>query len=342
MASVALVAFVVASKYDAFLPLYRMQKLCRQMGCPISDDTLGGWVTRAGDELEPLAEALLQEVKESWLVQTDATGIRVLDIDAPGGSRLGQMWCYLGDGGRLCVFKYAPDGEGQNGPWKYLAGRTGYVQADASSTFDRLFNGRAADAIEVGCIAHARRGLAELLDSDPRVAWPLKRIQQLYRVEKAAKAQNMGPGARLALRRQKSKPVLDTLRAWLVKAVGREPPKSALAGACAYWLNHWVALTRFLDDGRLEIDNTDVEREMRSIALTRKNSLFVGSDRGGREAAILHSLVRTCVLNDVEPIAWMTDVLGKLLDGWPKSRIRELLPHRWVKQAEQEPQAQVG
>ena len=342
MASVGLVAFVVASKYDAHLPLYRMQKLCRQMGCAISDDTLGGWVTRAGQELEPVAEALWMEIRESWLVQTDATGIRVLDVDAPGGSRLGQMWCYLGDGGRLCVFKYAPDGEGQNGPWKYLAGRSGYVQADASGTFDRLFNGRVADAVEVGCVAHARRGLAELFDSDSRVAWPLKRVQQLYRVEKAAKAQGMGPGARLELRQRKSGPVLDSLRAWLVKTARREPPKSALAKACAYWLNHWEALTRFMQDGRLEIDNTDVEREMRSIALTRKNSLFVGSDRGGREAAILHSLVRTCSLNDVDPVAYLADVLGKIADGWPQSRIRELLPHRWVKQPEQEPEAQVG
>lgn len=342
LASVALVAFVVVSKYDAHLPLYRLQKLCRQMGCPISDDTLGGWVTRAGQELVPLAEALFEEVKESWLVQTDATGMTVLDVDAPGGSRLGQMWAFLGDGGRLCVFKYAPNAEGQNGPWKHLAGRTGYVQADASPTFDRLFNGRVADAIEVGCMAHARRGFSDLFDSDPRVAWPLKRIQLLYRVEKAAKLQSMGPGARLELRRRKSQPILDVLRAWLVKTAGREPPKSALARACAYFINHWAALTRFMQDGRLEIDNTDVEREMRSIALTRKNSLFVGSDRGGHEAAVLHSLVRTCVLNDVDPIAWMTDVLGKIADGWPQSRIRELLPHRWVKQAEQQTQAQAG
>ncbi len=342
LASVALIAFVVASKYDAHLPLYRLQRLCRQMGCAISDDTLGGWVTRAGEELSPLVEAMWGEVKASWLVQTDASGITVLDRDAPGGSRLGQMWCYLGDGGRICVFRFTPTGEGKTWPWEHLAGRTGFVQADASPTFDRLFNGRAANAIEVGCFAHARRKLSELLESDKRVAWPLKRIQQLYRVEKAATAQGMSPGERLELRRRKSAPILEKLRGWLIKTAGREPPKSALAGACAYWLNHWAALTRFMEDGRLDIDNTAVEREFRSLALTRKNSLFVGSDRGGREAAVLHSLVRTCTQNDVDPVAYLTDVLGKVASGWPKSRISELLPHRWVQQADQELEAEAS
>ena len=340
LASVALVAFVVASKYQAHLPLYRQQRLCQQMGCSISDDTLGGWTAYAARELRPVAGALWEEVQGSWLVQTDATGLTVLDRDAPGGSRLGQMWCYLGDGGRLCVFKFAKDGKGENGPWKYLEGREGYVQADASPTFDRLFNGLVADAVEVGCAAHARRKLADLLESDKRVAWPLKRIQQLYRIEHAAKAQGMGPAARMELRQRKSAPILEQLRAWLVKTAGREPPKSSLGAACAYWLNHWHALTRFLFDGRLEIDNTDVEREMRSIALTRKNALFVGSDQGGEDAAVLHSLVRTCLLNDVDPVAWLTDVLGKIADGWPQSRIAELLPHRWVQQADQEPETE--
>ena len=342
LASVGLVAFVIASKYDAHLPLYRLQRLCKQMGCAISDDTLRGWVKRGGEELTPLVEAMWTELQASWLVQTDASGITVLDKDAPGGSRLGQMWCYLGDGGRLCVFRYTPDGEGKNGPWKHLARRTGFVQADASPTFDRLFNGLAADAIEVGCVAHARRKLTDLLESDPRVAWPLKRIQLLYRVEKAAAAQGMSPGERLELRRRKSAPTLSKLRTWLLKTAGREPPKSALAKACAYWLNHWAALTRFMEDGRLDIDNTAVEREFRSLALTRKNSLFVGSDRGGREAAVLHSLMRTCRLNDVDPVAYLTDVLGKIADGWAQARIGELLPHRWVQQADEDLKAEAS
>ena len=154
LASTGLLAWVVAAKYDAHLPLYRLQKLCRQMGCAITDTTLGGWVARAAFELRPLVEAMWEEAKQSWLVQTDATGQRVLDRDAPGGSRLGQMWCYLTDGGRICVFRYAPDGEGRHGPWKHLAGREGYIQADAAGVFDRLFNGEVATAIEVGCIAH--------------------------------------------------------------------------------------------------------------------------------------------------------------------------------------------
>ena len=330
LASTGLMAWVVAAKYDAHLPLYRLQKLCRQMGCAITDKTLGGWVARAAFELRPLVEAMWEEAKQSWLVQTDATGLRVLDRDAPGGSRLGQMWCYLADGGRLCVFQYAPDGEGKHGPWKQLAGRDGYIQADAAGVFDRLFNGKVASAIEVGCVAHARRKLADLLETDKRVARPLKHIQNLYRIEKAAKAQGMGPAERLQLRRRKSLTVMHRLERWLLKTAGREPPKSSLAQACAYWINHWEALSRFLHDGRLEIDNTDVEREMRSIALGRKNSLFVGSDQGGMNAAVLYSLTRTCTLNDVDSVAYLSDVLGKIAGGWPKDRIADLLPHRWV------------
>lgn len=329
LASTGLMAWVVAAKYDAHLPLYRLQKLCRQMGCAITDTTLGGWVGRAAFELRPLVEAMWKETKQSWLVQTDATGLRVLDRDAPGGSRLGQMWCYLADGGRICVFQYAPDGEGKHGPWKQLAGREGYIQADAAGVFDRLFNGKVASAIEVGCIAHARRKLADLLETDKRVARPLKHLQDLYRIEKAAKAQGMGPAQRLQLRRKKSLTVMHRLERWMLKTAGREPPKSSLAQACAYWINHWEALSRFLHDGRLEIDNTDVEREMRSIALGRKNSLFVGSDHGGSNAAVLYSLTRTCTLNDIDPVAYLNDVLGKIAGGWPKDRIAELLPHRW-------------
>ena len=208
--------------------------------------------------------------------------------------------------------------------------------ADAAGVFDRLFNGKVATAIEVGCVAHGRRKLADLLDTNKRVARPLKHIQSLYRIEKAAKAQGMGPAERLKLRRRKSLTVMHRLEQWLLKTAGHEPPKSSLAQACAYWINQWEALTRFLHDGRLEIDNTDVEREMRSIALGRKNSLFVGSDQGGMNAAVLYSLTRTCALNDVDPVAYLTDVLGKIASGWPEARIAELLPHRWVQQSDQE------
>lgn len=341
LASVGLMAWVVAAKYDTHLPLYRLQKLCRQMGCSISDSTLGGWASRAAREMRPVVDAMWEDAMASWLVGTDATGHLVLDRDAPGGSRLGQMWCYLADA-RICVFRYAPNGEGINGPWKHLTGRTGYIQADAAGVFDRLFNGKVADAVEVGCMAHARRKLEKLLETDKRVAWPLKRIQQIFRVEKAARLQGMGPADRLQLRRRKSVGAMERLRIWLVRTAGREPPKSALAGACAYWINHWEALTRFLFDGRIEIDNTAVEREMRSIALGRKNSLFVGSDRGGHDAAVLYSLMRTCTLNEVDPIAYLTDVLGKIAAGWPQSRIAELCPHRWVQQPEQDAKAEVA
>jgi len=291
-------------------------------------------VGRTADELAPLHRALWTELLAQVVVGLDASGLRVLDRDAPNGVTLGTMWCYVGypgDGGaRLCAYRYAPTGRGRDGPWEHLAGQTGWVQADAANVFDRLFNGKAANAVEVGCWAHARRKLHALLESDPRVAAPLQRIGRVYRAEKAAKQAGMSPEERLGLRRRVSKKHVSALHRWLKKMSGREPPKSALGVAIAYWLNHWTALTRFLEDGRLELDNTEVERQIRALALGRKNHLFAGSHAGAERTAILYSFMRSCDLADVDPTAWLEDVLVKLAGGWPQSRIGELLPHRWV------------
>jgi transposase len=332
-----LLAHVAVAKYADSMPLYRLSGALARMGARISDSTLGGWIALVSNELQPLLEALWAELRDAFLVQTDATGIAVLDRDAPDGKRMGSMWCYIGDG-RLCVFRYAVNAEAQHGPWKYLAGRTGYIQADASNSFDRLYNGKAANGTEIGCLAHARRGFVDLLGRDERVARPIALIAQLYRVEEAATHKGLSPEERLALRRRHSRPIVERLRKWLDKNAGRDTPRSDFGRACQYFVNHWEALTRFLEDGRIGLDNNLCEQQMRSIALTRRNSLFVGSDEGGIRAATLFSFMRTCALNDVDPLAWLTDVLKKLASGWPHSRIAELLPHRWGQQPAQQPQ----
>jgi transposase len=335
LAGPGLLAHVVVSKYADNIPAYRQSAQYARMGARISDSTLGGWIARVAAELGPLFDVMWAELCSAFVVQTDATGITVLDRDAADGKRVGAMWCYVGDG-RLCAFRYAPDAQAQHGPWKYLAGRTGYIQADASNSFDRLFNGKVAHATEVGCLAHARRDFVDLLGRDERVARPLALIAQLYRVEEAATQKGLSHEERLALRRRHSRPVVEKLRKWLDRNTGRDPPQSAFAKACQYFVNHWKALTRFLEDGRLSLDNNTCEQQMRTIALGRRNSLFVGSDAGGERAAVLYSFMRTCALCGVDPQAWLADVLRKLAAGWPKARLAELLPHRWTEKRPQQ------
>lgn len=335
LASPRLLAHVATSKYEAHLPLHRLRRLYKHMGVTIAESTLGSWVARVAEELRPVNEALWEELRRQYVVGTDATGLRVLDTDAPTNVTLGTVWCYVGYpsdlGTRLCTYRYSPTGTGEDGPWSHLEGQTGFVQADAANVFDRLFNGKAANATEVGCWAHARRKLKELLDSDKRVAKPLQRIARIYRVEKAAKANDMTPKQRLELRQKVSKKHVDWLKRWLERTRGREPPKSGLGKACAYWTNQWEALTRFLHDGRIELDNTEVERQLRALALGRKNYLFAGSHDSAERAAVIYSLIRSCDLAGVDAMDWMESVLTRLAGGWPQKRIGELLPHRWVR-----------
>ena len=235
----------------------------------------------------------------------------------------------LGDD-RDVVFCYAPTGEGVNGPWVFLKDRTGYVQADASNVFDRLFNGEVADAVEVACWAHARRKLVDLQDTDCRVAFPLKLIARMYRIERLANLKKLSPEERASLRQNRSQPILDKLKRWLVATAAKEPPGAALAKAVAYQTNHWEALTRFVKDGRLSPDNNICEQQMRDIALGRKNYLFAGSHAAASRAAVLYSLTRTCAQHGVPPLPYFTDVLTKLSQGWKQSRLDELLPEHWL------------
>jgi transposase len=328
LAAPSLLAHVVHSKFEDHVPLHRLSRIYGRAGADISVSTMSDWVRDVAEELRPIADRIWDQVVASHVVQADASGLKVLDRDDPAGIRKGTMWCYVGDH-RNVVFRYGKTGKGEHGPWSHLAGREGYLQADASNLFDRLFNGQQASAIEVGCWAHARRRLYALKDTDPRVAYGLDLIAKVYRVEKDADVRGMSHEVRREMRERRSRPILDRLHAWLERTVAKEPPASVLHQACAYSLNHWKALTRFLEDGRLKPDNNGCERQIRSLALGRKNYLFAGSDAGAERAAILYSILRTCALHDVDGYAYLTDVLGKLAEGWPARRLDELLPPNW-------------
>jgi hypothetical protein len=318
----------VVSKYADHCPLHRLHRIYERSGVTIPVSTMSDWVGEVGVRIEPLTDHLAERIRQAYVVRTDATGLKVLDPSSSENIERGTMWCYVGDDLDV-VFRYTPTGEGASGPWEFLAGRTGYVQADAASVFDRLFDGQVASAIEVGCWAHGRRRLVALQDTDCRVAYPLKLIARLYRIEHLADARQLSPDERTSLRQQRSQPVLEKLKRWLLSTLVNEPPSSELAKATGYLLNQWTALSQFVEDGRLNLDNNLCEQQMRDIALGRKNYLFAGSHDAARRAAALYSLMRSCAQHGVPPLPYLTDVLRKLADGWKQSRLDELLPHRW-------------
>jgi len=327
-ADASLLAHVVVSKYADHCPLHRLHRIYARSGVDIPVSTLSDWTAGVGDLVVPLVDRLAERVLGSYIVRTDATGLKVLDPQSSENIQLGSIWAYIGDD-RDVVFRYTPTGKGATGPWEFLAGRKGYIQADASNVFDRLFNGRVTTAVELGCWSHARRRLVALQDMDCRVAYPLKLIARLYRIEHLADARGLAPEGRAELRKERSAPVLEKLKRWFAATHTSEPPSTDLAKAAGYAINHWDALTRFVEDGRVNPDNNLCEAQLRDIALGRKNYLFAGSHDAARRAAGLYSLTRTCAQYGVPPLAYLTDVLTKLAKGWTMDRLDELLPHQW-------------
>jgi transposase len=329
LAGPGLLAHVAVSKYEDHIPLHRLSEMYARGGVELASSTLCGWVEAVAEEVRPVVERIWEKALGAHALQTDASGLKVLDRDDPAGIRTGTMWCFVGDE-KYVVFRYAPTGSGEDGPWKFLAGREGYLQADAATVFDRLYNGAKAHATEVGCWSHARRKFHALVDSDARVAYPLKLISQLYRLEDLADRRGLDDEARRELRRERASPILERLERWLKSTMAGEPPASALAKACAYCVNQWVALNEFRYDGLLALDNNCCERQIRSLAVGRKNYLFAGSDAGAERAAILYSLLRTAALAGIDTYAYLIKLLERLASGWPQRRIDELLPENHV------------
>ena len=311
------------------LPLARLQHIYGRGGVPLARSTLCDWTARVADELEPLAERIFSLALQTHLVQSDATGLRVLDRDDPNGIRRGTMWCVVGDA-RYVGFRYAPSGSGTDGPWAFLKDRDGYLQVDAATVFDRLFDGQIAEATEVGCWAHARRRFEALRDTDSRVAYPLKLIAQLYRVETLADTKRLDPTGRQKLRQERSRKILARLTRWIARTAADEPPESAMHKACAYIVNQHQALLRFLDDGVITLDNNLCELQLRTIAVGRKNYLFAGSDRAAERAAVLYTVIRTAAMAKIDVYAYLVRTLTRIAEGWPAGQLDALLPENHV------------
>ena len=325
----ATVAQVLVAKYADHLPLYRQAQIYARQGITLDRSTLADWVGRAAWLLRPVHERLLMRLKSSTKLFADETTAPVLD-PGRGRTKIGQLWAYARDdrswGGSDppgVAYVYAPDRKAER-PIAHLAGFKGILQVDGYGGY-RVLAERGQVQLAF-CWAHVRRRFYELAIAGPApiASEALKRIAELYALETEIRGRNADE--RCALRQEKSRPLLDELEPWLRAKLGLISQKTKLAEAIRYALSRWDGLTRFLDDGRIDIDSNVVERSIRPIALNRKNALFAGSDGGGEHWAVIASLIETCKLCDVEPQTYLADVITSIVNSHPNSQIDDLLP----------------
>jgi transposase len=323
-----LLAQVAVSKYGDHLPLHRQEAIFQRQGVELPRQTMADWMRACAALVSPLYELMKQQVLGSKAIQTDDTPVPVLDPDLPH-TRTGRIWTYVGDGQHpYTVYDYTPT-RSRDGPEEFLKAFRGYLQADAYSGYDHFYEEPERGIDEVACWAHARRKYFEAQSSDlMRSTLMLAYIRLLYDVERDARDRKLKGEARRALREKKSKPILDDIHAYLEREQPHVLPKSPEGEAIAYTLSNWKALTRYCEDGDLEIDNNGAERSLRTMAVGRKNWMFLGSDNGGRTAAVLSSLIATSKRLGVDPFAYLRDLLERI-SAHPKSRLAELLPDQW-------------
>lgn len=327
-----LLAYIIVSKYFDHLPLYRLERILARQGVPLARSTTCDWMAACAELLQPLYDLMLTTLLQSAWLHTDDTPVKNRG-HAPGSTAIARFWIYWGDRTHpYNVFDFTVNRK-RDGPQRILANFQGYLHADAFSGYDALYlpppRADAARIQEVACNAHARRKFHEARGSDTlRAHRALAYYGQLYELERAATATNLDDAGRLQMRQDLSLPILAQFHTWLEAERPQVLPKSPMAEAIGYALNNWDALQRYTEAGFLSIDNNVAEREMKRIAIGRKNWLFVGSDQGGTTAAVHFSFTSTCHRLGVEPWAYLQDVLARL-PNTPPERLAELLPDRW-------------
>ena len=326
----AMVSSVLVGKFAWHLPLYRQAQMLATQGIDITRAVLAFWVGYAAAELKPLHSRLRELILASAKIAADETVAPVLD-PGRGRTKQGYFWAVARDdrpwGGAdppAIAFRYAP-GRGAVHGLKLLEGYRGIVQCDGYAAYKKIAATPGEAIMLAFCWAHLRR---RFFDNAPIASEALERIAALYAIEKTIRGKSAEE--RRQVRQDKSKPLVASLRAWLEQQLVRVSAKAPIAEEIRYGLNHWDGLTRFLEDGRIELDTNNVERGIRPIVLNRKNALFAGHDHGAENWACIASLIETCKLNDVDPQAYFTDVLTKLVNLWPASRIDELMPWAWA------------
>ena len=352
----ALIAHVVVSKYADHLPLYRQAQIYARQGVNLDRSTLADWVGRTAWWLAPLRDHALAEIKRSTKIFADETTAPVLD-PGRGRTKTGQLWAYVRDDRPwagvdppVVAYVYAPDRTAAR-PIAHLAGFSGILQVDGYQAYEAL--AKRGDVTLAFCWAHVRRKFFELAKdrTSPVATEALTRIAQIYAVEADIRAGSpppslrqslqqaaqtcyrptdpdwqISPAHRQAVRQEHSAPMVKDLRQFLDAKLGQLSRKSKLAEAIRYALTRWDGLTRFLEDGRIELDNNSVERSIRPLAMNRKNALFAGSDDGGEHWAIVATMIENCKLSGVNPQAWLTQTLTKLANGHKQTQLDQLMP----------------
>ena len=321
-----LLAQVLVAKFADHLPLYRQEAIFGRSGLAIPRSTLGEWVGSCGVQLQPLVDALREQVLQQEVLHADETPVQMLKPGC-GKTHRAYLWAYTPgrhEPLKAVVYDFCESRAGSNAK-EFLGDWTGSLLVDDFSGYKQLMTGRIT---EVGCWAHARRKFFELhaANRSQIAEQALQLIGRLYDIER--QADGTDAQGRWRIRQEQSTGVIDELNVWLNAQRARVPEGSATAKAIDYTLRRWVALTRFLEDGRLPLDNNWVENQIRPIAIGRNNWLFAGSLRAGQRAAAIMSLIQSDKLNGHDPHAYLRDVMDKL-PTWKNHRIGELLPHCW-------------
>jgi len=328
-----LVSTMIIRKYDYGMPLHRIREDLLRLGLDMPSASASDQIQWGTDLLRPIWDEIQDGVLRAHIMQLDPTRIPVRDKEHGFGIQAGSLCAYVGDA-ELVAYLYSSTGKknaqriGEVGPEDFLAMREGLTMADASNAFDKSF--ARPGLIEINCNTHARRPFVKALESgDTRAAIPIAAFKRLYDIEEQADKDGLTVEQRTQLRGEKSRPIYIELLAWCMAYQPLEPPQMPLARACGYVINHYVGLTRFLDDGSIPIDNTLVERLHRRPAIGRLAFLFVGSHAGGERAAIAYSVLGTCRLIGLNPVPYLASVLPILARGIDAHELPALMPKAW-------------
>ncbi len=338
-AGAGLLAHVAISKYCDHLPLYRQAEIYARQGLDLSRSTMSDWIGHCAWLLQPLADLIARHVFAGAKIHTDDTPVQTL-VPGRGKTKQGRLWVYVrhdrnwqptgtANDPPAAIYYYSPDRKGER-PRSHLANFSGFLQADGYAGYDQLYRDgtTAGEIVEVACWAHARRKIYDVWKQrqSPTAAAGLAIVKNIYALEAELRGQpvHVRTAGRIAVRHE-----VERFFEWADQVLRGLSNHDSLAQAIRYAVARRRALSVFLDDGRLEADNNRAENSLRRVALGRKNWMFAGSDKGGDRAALFYTLFETAKLNDIDPFAWLRDVLTRIGEGHPVNRLEELLPWNW-------------
>lgn len=325
-AGASLLAHILVSKFVDHLPFYRQRQIFKRQNLQVSDSTLSGWFNATTRLIEPLYDCLQNKILQSNYLQADESPIGVQDSHKTGSLHTGYHWVYHAPEQGLVLFKYDKS-RSLKAPQEFLEEFSGTLQSDGYKVYQNL-QGK-GNLKSLFCMAHARRYFEKALDNDKlRACYALEQIQKLYALERTIKQKQANPKIIERYRKRYTTPVLKTLHLWMQEQYPKVLPKSAIAKAIAYSLKLWTGLCGYTENGNYLIDNNLIENTIRPLALGRKNYLFAGSHNAAQKAAMMYSFFATCKINQVEPYAWLNDVLNRISEH-KANKLEELLPINW-------------